>query len=436
MTEPHTQGLELPGCWTREDLHEAARLCGPFGGQAHWPPEAVLLFLLNWALDNRQHTFERYLPEAWPSLRALLAGWSLPMAEVPVTPAALCQVRQRLGLSALQKLYGTANARGKASFEGLARRWGLHVWAVDGAWLNLAPVPALAAHFGRPSGSENGHLPMPQALLVSLDLVNLGWVTDYRLKPCRDAELQAGKELTAGLGATDLLLADRLFFDTLWMKNLRERSVEILWRVTAGRWKCFCEQSQLQVQELRLRGGTLDCDVFLKIDACRRGHPRGGLLPLRYLEIPPGHSDQETMRLLTSLPRERLPAEEAPDAYHQRWGVETEIRFLKGPRHLPVVLSRKPETVRQEVLLRIMAHNWVRSVQAQACLQARADGSGAFPPYAHDPVFRPGCLSSCLPATALPRRHRQLRAPPAFLAASLGRRSATPSACPLRPRPA
>ena len=432
MTKALVHAVELPGCWTREDLCDAARLCGPWGCQAHWPAEGVLLFLLNWALDNRQHTFERYLPEGWPPLRALLEGWSLPMAEAPVTPAALCQVRQRLGLRALQTLHKTANARGLASFDGLARRWGLRVWAVDGSWLNLAPVPALAAEFGRPSGSENGRLPMPQALLVSLELANLGWITDYRLKPCRDAELQAGMELTSKLGAEDLLLADRLFFDTPWMKDLRERSVEILWRVTSVRWKSFCDQSKDRVQELRRRGGPVDCDVLVKVDTDHKGHPRGGLLPLRYLELPPSHADQETMRLLTSLPAERLPADESAGAYHQRWGVETDLRFFKGPDHLPVVLSRKPDTVRQEILLRLMAHNWIRSVQAQACLLARTADSGAFPPSARNPTVRPDGQSSCGPATLPPRCRRRFRAS-AVLVPTPVRRSATPAACPALP---
>jgi len=381
--------VQLPGCWTQEDLHEVASLCGPWGCQARWPPEAVLLFLLNWAMDNRQHTFERYLPEAWPLLRALVQGWALPMAPVAVTPAALCQVRQRLGMRALQALHQKANAHASADLDMLTRRWGLRLWAVDGSWLNLPPEPVLAKQFGRPSGTENGRLPLPQALLVSLDLVNLGWIVDYRLEPCHYPELRAGIALAAGLGPGDLLLADRLFFDTPWMKELRDRCVELLWRVTAVRWKSFCDASRTNVRELRQRGGIVDCQVMLKVDTDHRGQPRGGLLPLRYLELPPCHSGQETMRLLTSLSAERLPAHEAADGYHQRWGVETDIRFYKGPDHLPVVLSRKPDTVQQEVLLRLLAHNWVRSVQAQACLLARAADSGSFPPSGDEFAARP-----------------------------------------------
>jgi hypothetical protein len=328
------------------------------------------------------------------------------MAAVPVTPAALCQVRQRLGLRALQALQQKANARASADFDLLTRRWGLRLWAVDGSWLKLPPEPVLAKQFGRPSGTENGRLPLPQALLVSLDLVTMGWITDYRLEPCHYPELRAGIELTAGLGPGDLLLADRLFFDTPWMKALRERQVELLWRVTSVRWKSFCDASRTRVQELRQRGGIVDCQVMLKVDTDHKGQPRGGLLPLRYLELPPGHSGQETMRLLTSLSAERLPAHEAPDGYHQRWGVETDIRFYKGPDHLPVVLSRRPGTVQQEVLLRILAHNWVRSVQAQACLLARAADSGAFPPSGADLATGSDRRRSH-PTGLAPSRHRR-----------------------------
>jgi hypothetical protein len=386
MSDPASDTVELPGCWTRADLQQAAALAGPWGLRARWPPEAVQLFLLNWAMDNRQHTFERYLPEAWPTLRAVITDWSLPMAQSPVTAAALCQVRRRLGMKPLQELYRRANVRTLANFDGMARRWGKRLWTVDGSWLNLPSEPTLAAEFGRPSGSENGRPPLPQALLVSLQLANLGWIWDYRLGAYRDAELQAGIELTAGLGSEDLLLADRLFFNTVWMKDLRERCVELLWRVTAVRWKSFCDASRARIEDQRSRGGVVDCDVQLKVDTDHKGRPRGGLLPLRYVELPPSHRDQETMRLLTSLSIERLPSDEIADGYHQRWGVETDLRLFKGPDHLPVVLSRRPDSVRQEILLRVLAHNLVRSVQGQACLLARATGSGSFPPSGHSPA--------------------------------------------------
>jgi len=372
--------MELPGCWKEGDLHEVAQLCGSWANQARWPPEAVLLFLLNWALDNRQHTFERYLPEAWPSVRALVGNWSLPMSPTAVTSAALCQVRQRVGTKPLEALYRKANERLFGRFDDLCRFDGLRLWAVDGSWINLPAAPELVEQFGRPSGSNEGKLPLPQALLVCLELVNMGWMANFDLKACNDSELISAIELTKDLGSGDLLLGDRLFFDTRWISDLRERGVELLLRLTSVRWKSFCDQSRETIETLRRPNTDIDCPVLLKVDTDHKGRSRGGLVPLRYLERPPRHPGQETMRLLTSLSEDRLPGEQAVRLYGGRWGIETQLRFIKGEDHLPVVLSRKPETVRQEVLLRLLAHNWVRSVQAEACLRIRAVSSDAFPP--------------------------------------------------------
>jgi len=385
MDQP-LHAVELPGCWTQEDLREVALLCGRWGNQARWPPEAVLMFLLNWAMDNRQHTFERYLPEAWPSVRALVESWSLTMAPNPVTPAALCQVRQRPGMDPLKALYRKANERLFGRFDDLCRLDGLRVWAVDGSWINLPATHELVDEFGRPSGGGKGKLPLPQALLVCLELISVGWIVDFELKACNDPELQAGTKLTKRLATGDLLMGDRLFFDTLWIKDLRKRGVELLLRVTSVRWKSFCDVSRSTIETLRGQGTAIDCPVRLKVDTDHKGRPRGGLVPLRYIERPPQHPGQETMRLLTSLSPNRLSAERSVDKYRGRWSIETQLRFIKGQDHLPVVLSRKPATVRQEVLLRLLSHNWIRSVQAEACLRVRMEQSHSFPPSGSDVI--------------------------------------------------
>lgn len=390
MKDQALHAMELPGCWTREDLHEVALLCGSWANQARWPPEAVLLFLLNWAMDNRQHTFERYLPEAWHSVRAMVESWSLTMAPTPVTSAALCQVRQRLAMAPLKALYRKANECLFGRFDDLCRLDGLRVWAVDGSWINLPATRELVDEFGRPSGTEEGKLPLPQALLVCLELVNVGWIVDFELKACNDPELHAGIELTKQLTTGDLLTGDRLFFDTLWIKDLCKRGVELLLRVTSTRCKSFCDTSRSTIETLRGQGPAIDCPVWLKVDTDHKGRPRGGLVPLRYIERPPQHPGQETMRLLTSLSPNRLPAERSADKYRGRWSIETQLRFIKGQDHLPVVLSRKPATVRQEVLLRLLSHNWIRSVQAEACLRVRMEQFHSFPPSGSNAIGRWG----------------------------------------------
>ncbi len=143
---------------------------------------------------------------------------------------------------------------------------------------------------------------------------------------------------------------------------------------------CRFEPVHVALESSRGLGGDVDCPVMLKIDTDHKVRPRGGLLPLGYSERPSEHPGRETMRMITSLPAEALPLHESRAMYGERWGIETQYRFFKGQDHLPVVLSRKSETVRQEVLVRVMAHNRVRRVQAEAGVTAPGSPMAAAPP--------------------------------------------------------
>jgi uncharacterized radical SAM superfamily Fe-S cluster-containing enzyme len=237
------------------------------------------------------------------------------------------------------------------------------VYAVDGSWLNLPHAQALVDAFGRPSAAS-GKTPMPQLLLVTMDLVNLGWFTDLRLGRCNHSELALAREMTDSLGKGDLVLGDRLFFQTSWIAALVRRGVEALLRAAKNRITSLTAESIVAVQRQRRGGGVIDCEVELKVATDHHGKPTA-LLPLRYIEIT---INGETYCFLTTLSKDRISAPAVAELYLARWEIETDYRLFKGPNHLPVIISRTPMTVRQEILLRILTHNSVRFVQADACL--------------------------------------------------------------------
>jgi len=104
--------------------------------------------------------------------------------------------------------------------------------------------------------------------------------------------------------------------------------------------------------------------VDLKV---RRKDGTYAILPnLRYIEIKRPRAD--TLYFITNLGEEEVTTLEAAELYKKRWEIETDFRIFKGQAHLPVVRSRREDTVRQEVLLRILAHNSVRYIQSEACL--------------------------------------------------------------------
>jgi len=261
-----------------------------------------------------------------------------------------------------------ANQRVDRELDGLRLYHGLRLSAVDGSRLNLPSRLELEREFGRPA-STGERRSLPQALLVTLDWIRLGWFHDWRLARYDDSELALAKELCQKLGWGDLLLGDRLFFDPYWFVDLDRRHVKFLFRATKDRWRTLSRSSRKKVaSQRRKHQGRVDlwCDLHVRDPHSGK---RTGTFRVRYLEVPqPG---RDTLCFFTNLDATLLPPENAAKLYFQRWGIETDYRVFKGPDHLPVVLSRKPQTVRQEILLRLLAHNTVRFVQAQACQRAR-----------------------------------------------------------------
>lgn len=303
------------------------------------------------------------------------------MAARAVSPEALIQARISLGTAPFEALFAKANRRVAGDLDELRLHKGLRLSAVDGSHLNLPSRSKLEEEFGRPR-STGGQRSLPQALLVTLDWIQLGWFYDWKLARYDAAELALARDLCAQLGHGDLLLADRLFFDPHWFTQLDGRGVKFLFRATMDRWLTLTKPSMERVERQRRRHhGQVDlwCDLHVR-DPCTG--KRIATFRVRYLEIP--QADHDALRFFTNLDATFLPAAEAAQLYFQRWGIETDYRLFKGPDHLPVVVSRKPHTVRQEILLRLLAHNAVRHVQALACLQLRRLEASSAPATAAD----------------------------------------------------
>jgi len=285
-----------------------------------------------------------------------------------VSPEALIQARFSLGTAPFEILLTMANRRAASVLDELRLYKGLRLSAVDGSHLNLPSRAELQEEFGRPA-STGGRRSLPQALLVTLDWIQLGWFYDWRLARYDAAELALARDLCRPLGLGDLLLADRLFFDPYWFAQLDRRGVKFLFRATVERWRTLTKSCRKRVErQRRQRHGRVDLWADLHVRDPHSGR-RTGTVRVRYLEIP--QTGRDTLCFFTNLDAAFLPPAEAARLYFQRWGIETDYRLFKGPDHLPVVLSRKPTTVRQEILLRLLAHNAVRYVQGLACLRLR-----------------------------------------------------------------
>jgi hypothetical protein len=333
---------------------------GQRAAQARWCVSAFIIFLLEWALKNREEAFYSALRTKWPILRKTMDKANKMIWKNPVSSAALSQIRQQVGSEPFDKLLISGTNKHMDRHSHIIRLKGYCLYAIDGSSLNLPSTQELDNTFGRPS-SNGKNSALPQASFTALIFINTGWTTNYILGDCNASELCQTKILTSTLGAGDLIVADRLNFDTEWFRDLSKRSVKFLFKATKSRFKSFSAESIEQIMEMRKKG-VVDCNVDLKIKGSL-----SHLIQIRYLEIP--RKGEETLCFVTNLHQDEFSLEEIVILYKLRWEVETGFRYFKGEDHKPVILSRKEVTVRQEVAARVIAYNTVRYTQSEACLK-------------------------------------------------------------------
>ena len=294
----------------------------------------------------------------WSITRKTLELQGHNLQESPVCSSALTQARQAIGTKPFENLFKIGTEKQLKKHDELTRFNGFRLHAMDGSNLNLHSNPLLDKAFGRPH-STGKRKSRPQASFTTLQLVETGLIVDYCLDKYDASELDHTKRLAERLGIGDLLLGDRLSFDTRWFLELDQREVKFLFRATRSRYKSFTKQSQETIKKM-MEHGNVDCIVDLKI----RGNA-SKTIKLRYIEIV--REGLETLRFITNLSLAEFSLEEIATLYRPRWEIETEFRLFKGQDHLEVILSRTEETVRQEVLTRVIAHNAVRYIQSEAC---------------------------------------------------------------------
>ena len=301
------------------------------------------------------------------------------MQKKAITAPALVNARIHVGEKPFEILHARATEKHLEQHADMLLYKGYRLYSVDGSSLNLNSTKNLDQTFGRPSST--GSRSLPQASFTVLQLVNTGWICNYRLSPCKVGELVESKAITSHLGKGDLLLADRLYFCPKWYTDLCDRGVAFLFRLNSNRHKSLTEESRVKIANCR-NDGAVDCLVTLRMKNGQGGYDL--LENLRYLEIT--RTGAKTLYFITTLSHNEATTAEIAELYRDRWGIETEIGIFKGQDHLPVVRSKREDTVRQEVIVRIIAHNSIRFIQAQACSRQQ---SLANTPPPHKPASKP-----------------------------------------------
>lgn len=285
---------------------------------------------------------------------AYLLGACLPVK------SALAQARQRLGVKPLVELFRTLAHPMARPDQAWAFYKGLRLVALDGTKLDIPDTPENERFFGRP-GAGRGKAAWPVASLIALIEIGTRITVDAFVGPYRTSEQSAAIRLVRSLTSGMLLLWDRAFVGyELWAEVLK-RGSHLLGRLKSNR--IF-----RPIQSLS--DGSFLAKIYPSPEARRKDE--GGIW-VRIIEYTITHPSLpgfgEKHRLITSLlDHELYPAKELIVLYHERWEIEIEYDEIKT--HLinrtPVLRSKTPLGVLQEIYGLLIAHMAVRALMAEA----------------------------------------------------------------------
>jgi hypothetical protein len=285
-------------------------------------------------------------------LQPYLPGCSPGSNTIAAARAALGLLPLRLLSKAVVKLLCQPDAPG-AFYKG--RR----LMAIDGFVLDLPDTPDNERAFGRPkSGRSPGAF--PQARVVALCEVGSHAFWRWLVKPFWRGESTMAPYLLGQLEQDVLILFDRNFLSFGNVSQVLDRKAHLLARVASNRI--------LEPIEVLADGSYLA--KMYKTEYDRKKDRKGVLVRVIQYELtdPNRPSKEKVHRLVTTLlDAQAYPALGLVELYHQRWEEELSIDELKThQKERPVLRSKTPLGVVQEIEGLMLAHYCVRAVTYQA----------------------------------------------------------------------
>jgi hypothetical protein len=311
-------------------------------------PELVISLLVYMAADGGRRGYQHVLDAFWHD--AKLNDVPMPVDE-PVSAAAFCNARKRLGAAAVRQLLLETSRHFDAQHGAHHGVHGRRVLAVDGCKLALQRAPELWQEFGGPT---DGHV--PQMMVSVLFDVIAKIPVDAVTAPCASDERALLSLLLPSTREGDILVLDRGYPSYVLFDLLLEHGLDFIVRVpVAGGFPA--------VEEF-VRSGQHEAEIVLEPAP---GSPARILGARKLRAVRRLGPDGEAQVFLTTLPRAQFPHALICDLYHRRWQIELFYRPEKsayvGHRQFH---AKYPEGVRQEVFAFLLFTAITRMLMAAA----------------------------------------------------------------------
>ncbi len=301
---------------------------------------------------------DRSIPKVWRHLHPS------PDIREPVD-SAFTQARQRLGARPLQLLFHrTCRPLSAIGSIGAFHKDWLLV-ALDGSVFEAPDTPANRKALGSAS-NQNGEGAFPQLRLAAICEVGTHVVTDVEMGPYNASEQALSLRMLRRLPSGRLVLMDRGLSYYELIHAVRRRNSHVLARVKA-------KQRDLPVEKV-LSDGSYLSTIYPSSNAKRAKRDGMRVRVVRYTHDDPTRDGcgEESCLITTMLSVETLSAREAVRLYPWRWEEESvfaEIKETMLQNGQPLLRSKEPALVVQEMYGLLIGHYLVRQVMAHAARQ-------------------------------------------------------------------
>lgn len=270
-----------------------------------------------------------------------------------------CKARARLALRLIERIGWEVGERLRDAQPEVWRWRGREVKLIDGTTLSMPDTPANQAEFPQSRTQKTG-LGFPLARLVAIISLSCAAVLEWEAGPCegkRTGETALLWRLAHCLRPGDVVIADRYFSGYFLLAWLIRQGIDVVVR-----------QHQLRHTDFRRgrRLGTKDHVV-----AWARPQRPAWMDEATYASMPETLALREAriggLTLVTTLIEAgQVSKKDLLALYHARWQIELDLRSIKSVMQMDVLRCKRPEMVKKEIAVHLLAYNLVRAVMAQA----------------------------------------------------------------------
>ena len=270
-----------------------------------------------------------------------------------------CRARARLALNLVERIGREVGERLRASQPAVWRWRGREVKLIDGTTVSMPDTSENQAEFPQ-SKSQKPGLGFPLARVVAIISLSCGAMLEWATGPCegkRTGETALLWQLAHRLKAGDVVIADRYFSGYFLLAWLIRHGVDVVMRQHQLRHTDFRRGRRLGTKDHVVAWARPACPAWMD-DATYAAMPE--TLTLREARV-------GGLTLVTTLIESgQVSKQELLTLYHARWQVELDLRSIKTVMQMDVLRCKRPEMVRKEIAVHLLAYNLVRAVMAQA----------------------------------------------------------------------